>query len=181
MSGEYDAGAVSSTALARMHAAGLVAPESVRVFWTSPGYSHCCFTVHSDTDRALARQITHAFVSMQYDDPLGKPRWRRKGVRPLSQESPRGGRFWRPWRKRRDCCKQAWMSGEAQRSGGVDATHEVSDAHKDRAQGVLHVCGVPRLQQEHPDPEDAAIKAYLDVHELIPKAQGTDRIADQGM
>ena len=57
--------------MARLHAAGLVAPESVRVFWTSPGYSHCCFTAHSDTDRALARQITHAFVSMHYDDPLG--------------------------------------------------------------------------------------------------------------
>ena len=72
VSGEYDAGAVSSTALARMHEAGLVTPERVRVFWTSPGYSHCCFTAHSDTDRALARQITHAFVSMAYDDPLGK-------------------------------------------------------------------------------------------------------------
>jgi len=72
VSGEYDAGAVSSTALARMHEAGLVAPESVRVLWTSPGYSHCCFTAHSDTDRALARQITQAFVSMAYDDPLGK-------------------------------------------------------------------------------------------------------------
>jgi phosphonate transport system substrate-binding protein len=72
VSGEYDAGAVSSTALARMHEAGMIAPESVRVFWTSPGYSHCCFTAHSDTDRALARQITQAFVSMAYDDPLGK-------------------------------------------------------------------------------------------------------------
>src|SRR6266446_3362104 len=72
VSGEYDAGAVSSTALERLRAAGLVAPESVRVFWTSPGYSHCCFTAHSDTDRALSRQIPRAFVSMQYDDPLGK-------------------------------------------------------------------------------------------------------------
>ena len=26
----------------RRASAGLVAPESVRVFWTSPGYSHCC-------------------------------------------------------------------------------------------------------------------------------------------
>src|SRR5215470_5242189 len=32
---------------------------------------------------------------------------------------------------------------------------------------------------EHPDPEDDAIKAYLDTHELIPKAQGTDRFDDQ--
>ena len=32
---------------------------------------------------------------------------------------------------------------------------------------------------EHPDPEDEAIKAYLDAHELIPKAQGTDTFDDQ--
>ena len=43
-------------------------------FGPAPGYSHCCFTAHSDIDRALARQITHAFVSMEYDDPWAKPR-----------------------------------------------------------------------------------------------------------
>ena len=32
---------------------------------------------------------------------------------------------------------------------------------------------------EHPDPEDETIKAYLDEHELIPKAQGTDTFEDQ--
>jgi len=32
---------------------------------------------------------------------------------------------------------------------------------------------------EHPDPEDEAIKAYLNAHELIPKAQGTDKLEDQ--
>jgi hypothetical protein len=35
------------------------------------------------------------------------------------------------------------------------------------------------FSKEHPAPEDEAIKAYLDAHELIPKAQGTDRFADQ--
>ena len=35
------------------------------------------------------------------------------------------------------------------------------------------------FSKEHPDPEDEAIKAYLEAHELIPKAQGTDNIADQ--
>jgi hypothetical protein len=30
--------------------------------------------------------------------------------------------------------------------------------------------------KEQPDPEDDAIKAYLDEHELIPKIQGTDQI-----
>ena len=32
---------------------------------------------------------------------------------------------------------------------------------------------------EHPDPEDEAIKAYLNAHELIHKAQGTDTFEDQ--
>src|SRR5215468_649917 len=32
---------------------------------------------------------------------------------------------------------------------------------------------------EHPNPEDEAIKAYLNAHELIPKAQGTDTLEDQ--
>jgi hypothetical protein len=35
------------------------------------------------------------------------------------------------------------------------------------------------FSKEHPDPEDEAIKAYLEAHELIPKAQGTDRFEDQ--
>jgi hypothetical protein len=35
------------------------------------------------------------------------------------------------------------------------------------------------FSKEHPHSEDEAIKAYLDAHELIPKAQGTDRIEDQ--
>src|SRR6266702_6467479 len=35
------------------------------------------------------------------------------------------------------------------------------------------------FSKEWPAPEDDAIKAYLDAHELIPKAQGTDRFDDQ--
>jgi hypothetical protein len=35
------------------------------------------------------------------------------------------------------------------------------------------------FSKEHPNPEDEAIKAYLDAHELIPKAQGTDKFEDQ--
>ena len=35
------------------------------------------------------------------------------------------------------------------------------------------------FSKEHPDLEDEAIKAYLDAHELIPKAQGTDWFEDQ--
>jgi phosphonate transport system substrate-binding protein len=72
VSGEYDAGAVSRVALHRLQEAGTWSPDSVRVFWTSPAYSHCCFTAHRDTDPELSRKITQAFVSMTYDDPLGK-------------------------------------------------------------------------------------------------------------
>src|SRR6266853_3794889 len=35
------------------------------------------------------------------------------------------------------------------------------------------------FSKERPALEDEAIKAYLDAHELIPKAQGTDRFEDQ--
>ncbi len=35
------------------------------------------------------------------------------------------------------------------------------------------------FRKERPDPEDDAIKAYLDEHELIPKVQGTDQIDGQ--
>ncbi len=72
LSGEYDAGAVSRVALKKMQEAGTLTPDSVRVFWASPEYSHCCFTAQSDTDPELSRKITQAFVSMDYNDPLGK-------------------------------------------------------------------------------------------------------------
>ena len=72
VSGEYDAGAVSSVALQKMYEAGTLTPDSVRVFWASSAYSHCCFTAQSDTDPELSRKITQAFVSMTADDPLGK-------------------------------------------------------------------------------------------------------------
>lgn len=67
--GEYDAGAVSGATLERMELDGSL---NVRIFWSSPGYSHCCFTAHGDTDKALSQMITQAFVSMDYSDPLGK-------------------------------------------------------------------------------------------------------------
>ena len=70
--GEYDAGAVSSTTLSKMAEDGSLPPDSVRVFWSSPGYSHCCFTAHQEMDRELSQKITRAFVSMDYGDPLGK-------------------------------------------------------------------------------------------------------------
>jgi len=70
--GEYDAGAVCQRTLDVMQADGSLAPDSVRIIWSSPGYSHCCFTAHSDMDPALAQQITQAFVSITSQDGAGK-------------------------------------------------------------------------------------------------------------
>ena len=45
----------------------------MRVFWSSPGYSHCCFTAHRELDEVLASQITAAFTAMHLDDPEHRP------------------------------------------------------------------------------------------------------------
>ena len=70
--GEYDAGAVSQRTLEDLREAGTLAPDSLRVVWSSPGYSHCCFTAHSDMEPVLAQQITQAFTSIDSRDPVGK-------------------------------------------------------------------------------------------------------------
>jgi len=69
---EYDAGAVSRRTLEVMTEQGALPPDSVRVFWSSPGYSHCCFTAHSDLDPSLARKVTDVFLSVNDRDPVGK-------------------------------------------------------------------------------------------------------------
>jgi len=72
VSGEYDAGAVSGRGLTSMLEKGAVAPGALRVFWTSTGYSHCCFTAQGDMDPSLYRQLEDAFESVDGSDPAGK-------------------------------------------------------------------------------------------------------------
>jgi len=69
---EYDAGAVSRRTIEALQAEGTVAPDGLRIIWSSPGYSHCCFTAHSDMDPVLIRKITQAFVAIDARDPAGK-------------------------------------------------------------------------------------------------------------
>lgn len=69
---EYDAGAVSKRTMEALRAEGSLTPDSLRIVWSSPGYSHCCFTAHSDMDPALAQKITQAFVTITTADPAGK-------------------------------------------------------------------------------------------------------------
>jgi phosphonate transport system substrate-binding protein len=69
---EYDAGAVSQRTIETLQAEGTLALDGLRIIWSSPGYSHCCFTAHSDMEPALVRKITQAFVSIDAQDPAGK-------------------------------------------------------------------------------------------------------------
>jgi phosphonate transport system substrate-binding protein len=66
---DYDAGAVSQHALTTLREKGQLQAGDVRVFWSSPGYSHCCFTAHREIADTLARRITAAFTAMRFDDP----------------------------------------------------------------------------------------------------------------
>ena len=46
--------------------------DRVRIFWTIPGYSHCCFTSQSKLSPKLAAKLEAAFLSVIYEDPIGK-------------------------------------------------------------------------------------------------------------
>jgi phosphonate transport system substrate-binding protein len=72
LKGAYDAGAVSRRTLEVLTEEGQPIQDTIRVLWSSPGYSHCCFTAHQELDVGLAQKITEAFISMQYDNRLGK-------------------------------------------------------------------------------------------------------------
>ena len=71
-SGEFDAGAMSQRAMESMTENGALPRDDIRIFWSSPGYSHCCFTSQRDLDPTLATEIESAFLSVTADDPVGK-------------------------------------------------------------------------------------------------------------
>lgn len=71
-SGEYDAGAVSKRSLQALTERGAVTGDSFRVFWSSPGYSHCCFTARGDMEPEVYRKVAEAFTSVDGNDPAGK-------------------------------------------------------------------------------------------------------------
>ena len=71
-SGEFDAGAVSQRAMETMAEDGVLPRDDIRIFWSSPGYSHCCFTSQRNLDPTLAAEIESAFLSVTAGDPVGK-------------------------------------------------------------------------------------------------------------
>ena len=42
----------------------------MRIFYSSPPYSHCCFTAQRDLEPALAREIEEAFLSVTGHDEI---------------------------------------------------------------------------------------------------------------
>jgi len=72
LSGDYDAGSVAQRTLRAMSEDGSLPQDTLRNFWTSPGYSHCCFTAQRDMNSDEYRKVEQALLSVNYGDPLGK-------------------------------------------------------------------------------------------------------------
>ena len=70
--GEYHAGSVSQQTLESMAGDGTLRPGQVRIFWSSPGYSHCCFTAQRDMEPGVYQEIEQAFLSVDSNDNDGK-------------------------------------------------------------------------------------------------------------
>ena len=88
--GEYNAGAVSGRGLTSLQEQGVVAEDSIRKFWSSPGYSHCCFTSQSNMDPALYKKLEEAFESVDGNDPVGQAILKAEACNSLHRGIPEG-------------------------------------------------------------------------------------------
>ena len=70
VSGEFDAGSVSQRTMETMAEDGSLPREQVRIFYSSPGYSHCCFTARTGLEPSLAQEIEAAFLSVTGEDEV---------------------------------------------------------------------------------------------------------------
>ena len=69
-SGEFDAGAVSRRTMDMIAEESSLSVSPMRVFWSSPAYSHCCFTARREIEPLLADQIEAAFLSITGSDEV---------------------------------------------------------------------------------------------------------------
>ena len=69
-SGEFDAGSVSQRTMESMAEDGSLPREQVRIFYSSPAFSHCCFTAQRELEPALAKEIEAAFLSVTGTDEV---------------------------------------------------------------------------------------------------------------
>ncbi len=69
---EYDIGAVSGRVLDTLEPDDGVDIAALRVMWTSPGYSHCCFTARPDLPAAEAADFTATLAAVDDGDEAGR-------------------------------------------------------------------------------------------------------------
>ncbi len=69
-SGEFDAGAVSQRTMEAMAEDSSLPRDQVRIFYSSPPYSHCCFTAQRGLEPSLAQEIEAAFLSVIGSDSV---------------------------------------------------------------------------------------------------------------
>jgi phosphonate transport system substrate-binding protein len=70
--GSADAGAIGKATWDAAVAGGSLHEHRLRIFWTSPGYSHCNFTARAGLSPSLAERFTKAIQAMDYNDPRWK-------------------------------------------------------------------------------------------------------------
>jgi ABC-type phosphate/phosphonate transport system substrate-binding protein len=98
--GSAEAGAIGRATWDAFVANGAIDPDGLRMFWTSPGYSHCNFTARTKLAASLAQRFTKAIEAMDYNDPKwnqimnleGLTRWMRgstEGYDALEHEARR--------------------------------------------------------------------------------------------
>jgi phosphonate transport system substrate-binding protein len=70
--GKVDAGALNISVWEKLVGEKKVDPNTVRVFYTTPGYYDYNWTVRSDMDPALRKKLTDAFLALNKNDAQGK-------------------------------------------------------------------------------------------------------------
>jgi phosphonate transport system substrate-binding protein len=70
--GKVDAGVLNVSVWEKLVSQGKVNPNTVRVFYTTPGYYDYNWTVRSDMDPALRKKLTDAFLALNKNDAQGK-------------------------------------------------------------------------------------------------------------
>ncbi len=70
--GKVDAGALNISVWEKLIAQGKVDRNTVRVFFTTPGYFDYNWTVRTDMDPALRKKLSDAFLALNGNDPQGK-------------------------------------------------------------------------------------------------------------
>jgi phosphonate transport system substrate-binding protein len=70
--GKVDAGVLNISVWEKLVAQGKANPNSLRVFYTTPGYFDYNWTVRSDMNPAVRKKLTDAFLALNKNDPQGK-------------------------------------------------------------------------------------------------------------